>query len=58
MKNLNDALVKQSIDMFVRSTGAEMGPPLGTVLGNLVLILLNFAKISMILLSSCLLIFY
>lgn len=37
MKTLfyNGAPVKHAVDIYVRSNGAETGPPLGTILGNL-----------------------
>lgn len=37
MKDLfyNGAPVKHAVDIFIRSNGAETGPPLGTILGNL-----------------------
>lgn len=37
MKNLfyNGAPVKHAVDIFIKSNGAETGPPLGTILGNL-----------------------
>src|SRR5690606_552425 len=31
----NGVPVKHAIDIFVKSNGAETGPPLGTILGNL-----------------------
>lgn len=37
MKDLfyNGAPIKHAVDIFIRSNGAETGPPLGTILGNL-----------------------
>lgn len=50
--------VKNIIFIFIRSQIAESGPPLGTVLGNLGIMLLSFVRILMILQKIYLLIFY
>lgn len=44
-------LVKNVFFIFIRSQVAESGPPLGTVLGNLGIMLPNFVRILMILLK-------
>lgn len=40
----NGVPIKHSVDIFIKSNGAETGPPLGTILGNLGINSAKFCK--------------
>lgn len=54
----NGAPVKHAVDIFIRSNGAETGPPLGTILGNLGVNSSKFCKESTNLLNNYLIILF